>query len=88
MQDPYKSSQDLTLAISWLQIIMAKHPQQPSCSQGKKFKKQFKNHEMNQALERLKCIVPKKPSDRMSKIKTLRLAIQYIYYLNQVSKHL
>ena len=56
---------DLTLAISRPQTIMVTHPQQLSCARSKKFKKRSKNHEIGQALARLKYIVAKKPSDRM-----------------------
>lgn len=41
---------------------------------------------LNQAYKQLQSIVPKKPSDKMSKIHTLKLALAYIDFLNDLLK--
>lgn len=39
---------------------------------------------LNQAYKHLQSIIPKEPSDKMSKIHTLRLALVYIDFLNRL----
>lgn len=41
---------------------------------------------LNQAYKKLQSIIPKEPSDKMSKIQTLKLALMYIEFLNNVLK--
>lgn len=43
-----------------------------------------RTQKLNQAYKRLQSIIPKEPSDKMSKIHTLRLALAYIEFLNQI----
>ncbi|XP_065220542.1 protein twist-like [Planococcus citri] len=41
---------------------------------------------LNEAFTSLRKIIPTLPSDKLSKIQTLKLATQYIYYLNELLK--
>lgn len=41
---------------------------------------------LNQAYKQLQSIIPKEPSDKMSKIHTLKLALAYIDFLNDILK--
>lgn len=41
---------------------------------------------LNQAYKQLQSIIPKEPSDKMSKIHTLKLALAYIHFLNDILK--
>lgn len=41
-----------------------------------------RTHLLNEAYKRLQVHIPKEPSDKMSKINTLKLALDYIQYLN------
>lgn len=41
---------------------------------------------LNQAYKQLQAIIPKEPSDKMSKIHTLKLALAYIDFLNDILK--
>lgn len=41
---------------------------------------------LNQAYRQLQSIIPKEPSDKMSKIHTLKLALSYIHFLNDILK--
>lgn len=43
-----------------------------------------RTQKLNSAYKHLQSIIPKKPSDKMSKIHTLKLALDYINFLNNV----
>lgn len=43
-----------------------------------------RTQKLNQAYKQLQSIIPKEPSDKMSKIHTLKLALSYIEFLNQI----
>lgn len=43
-----------------------------------------RTQKLNQAYKRLQAIIPKEPSDKMSKIHTLKLALSYIDFLNDI----
>lgn len=46
-----------------------------------------RTQKLNQAYKRLQSIIPKEPSDKMSKIHTLKLALVYIDFLNDILKN-
>ena len=43
-----------------------------------------RTQQLNQAYKQLQAIVPREPSDKMSKIQTLKLALSYIDFLNRI----
>lgn len=45
-----------------------------------------RTQKLNQAYKQLQSIIPKEPSDKMSKIHTLKLALAYIDFLNDILK--
>lgn len=45
-----------------------------------------RTQKLNQAYKKLQAIIPKEPSDKMSKIHTLRLALSYINFLDDILK--
>jgi len=45
-----------------------------------------RTQKLNQAYKQLQSIIPKEPSDKMSKIHTLKLALSYIDFLNGILK--
>lgn len=49
-------------------------------------RERIRTQKLNQAYKQLQSIIPKEPSDKMSKIHTLKLALAYIDFLNGILK--